>query len=699
MRKAMLSMIFVTILAAAGSAAAGNPLLEPWDAPYGVPPFAEIEVGHYEPAFTATLAAHAAEIATIRDASAPATFANTIESLDTAGDELTRVRTVFYALNGTMTDKDMQAVARTMAPVLSRHRDTITLDGQLFARVDAVYGARGELNLDPEQAKLLEETWKGFVRGGANLDDTAKEELKKLNEEISLVTLQFGENVLNETNRFELVIADESDLAGLPAGVVAAAAEAAAQRGHDGQWVVTLHKPSFIPFLQYAENRELRRQVLAAYAGMGDHDDKYDNKDLLVRIADLRARRAQLLGFPTHAHYVLDDNMARTPEAVYGLLEQVWHPALDRARAEAADMQAIVDAEGGGFALAPWDWRYYAEKVKKQKYDLDEQMLRPYFEMDRVRAGVFAVAGRLWGLEFIRLTDIPVWHEDVETFEVRDRDGSVLAVLMTDYFPRTSKRGGAWMNSMIKQRYVHGERVVPVIYNVGNFTKPTAGTPSLLSMDEVGTMFHEFGHALHGMLSDCRYRRLSSTSVARDFVELPSQIMENWAFESEVLDMYARHYETDEPIPAELKERIRKAKHFNQGFATTEYVAASYLDMDWHTLDEAAGLDANRFEREAMDRIGLIPEIISRYRSPYFRHVFAGGYSAGYYSYLWAEVLDADAFAAFTETGDIFDPGTAQAFREHILSRGGTEDPMELYRRFRGRDPGIEPLLERRGLK
>ncbi len=698
MRKVLLLMTISTTLLGTMGAAAANPLLEEWTAPFGVPPFSALDISHYEPAFAAAIAAHDAEIATIAGNPAPATFANTIEALDAAGAELARVSNVFYSLNGTMTSEPMQAVAKTMAPILSRHRDTILLNGEIFARVDAVHGQRADLDLDAEQAMLLEETWKGFVRGGANLDAPKKEQLKALNEELSLLTVQFGENVLKETNRFELVIDDAADLAGLPAGVVAAAAEAAAQRGHEGKWVVTLHKPSFIPFLQYAEKRALREKVFKAYAGMGDNGDELDNNAILVQIADVRARRAKILGFTTHAHYVLDDNMAGTPEAVYELLQQIWTPAVARAKVEAADMQAIIDADGGDFALEAWDWSFYAEKVKKARYDLDGEMLRPYFEMDRVRTGVFAVAGKLWGLEFVPRSDIPVWHEDVEAFEVRDADGTVLALLMTDYFPRASKRGGAWMNALVKQRYQDGERVIPVIYNVGNFTKPTADTPSLLSMDEVGTMFHEFGHALHGMLSDCRYRRLSGTSVARDFVELPSQIMENWAFEPQVLDLYARHYETDAPIPAELKNKIRNARHFNQGFATTEYVAASFLDMDWHTLEAAAGIDAGTFEDKAMADIGLIPEIISRYRSPYFRHVFAGGYSSGYYSYLWAEVLDADAFAAFTESGDIFDRATAEAFREHILARGGTEDPMELYRRFRGQDPEIEPLLKRRGL-
>ncbi|MFN2370136.1 MAG: M3 family metallopeptidase, partial [Candidatus Krumholzibacteriia bacterium] len=685
MRKALLLMTALTLSAGAAGA---NPLLGEWTAPFGVPPFAEVEVTHYEPAFAAAIAAHEAEIAAIAGDPAPATFANTIEALDTAGAALSRVSSVFFGLNGTMTDDAMQQVARTMAPILSRHRDAINLDADLFRRVEAVWQARADLDLDAEQAMLLEETRKGFVRGGANLDAAAKEQLKAINEELSLLQVRFGENVLKETNRFALVIDDPAGLAGLPRGVVDAAAEAAAARGHEGKWVVTLHKPSFIPFLQYADDRALREQVFKAYAATGDNGDELDNKDVLVRIADLRARRAQLLGYQTHAHYVLDDNMARTPEAVYGLLNRVWEPAVARAAAEAAEMQAIIDAEGGGFTLQPWDWWYYAEKVKQARYDLDERMLRPYFEMGRVREGVFAVAGKLWGLTFERRTDIPVWHDEVETFAVKDRDGSTIAVLMTDYYPRESKRGGAWMNSLIKQRYEDGRRVVPVIYNVGNFTRPTKDTPGLLSMDEVGTMFHEFGHALHGMLSDCRYRSLSGTSVARDFVELPSQIMENWAFEPQVLDMYARHHETGEPMPAELKAKIAAAKHFNQGFATTEYVAASFLDMDWHTLESAAGLEAAAFEDAAMARIGLIPQIIARYKSPYFRHSFGGGYAAGYYSYLWAEVLDADAFAAFKETGDIFDPATAAAFRKHILARGGSEDPMALYRKFRGQEPG-----------
>ncbi|RKZ11965.1 peptidase M3, partial [bacterium] len=522
MRKVLALM---TILATSAGTAGANPLLEAWEAPFGVPPFEAVETAHFEPAFTAALTAHEEEIAAIASDPASPSFTNTVEAIDAAGGELRRVRSVFRLLSGAMTDDDLQAVQRRLAPVLSRHKDAILLNEQLFARVDAVYGQRQKLDLDTEQSRLLSETWKKFVRGGANLPAARKEELKILNEKLALLTVGFGENVLKETNRFELVIDDEEDLAGLPKGVVAAAAAAATQRDKEGQWIITLHKPSFIPFLQYAENRALRQQVFAAYASMCDHGDELDNKGAVVEISDLRARRAALLGFATHAHYVLDDNMAGKPEAVYGLLRKVWDPALARAKGEVIEMQAIIDAEGGDFKLAAWDWWYYAEKVKHAKFDLNEEMLRPYFEMSAVRQGVFDVAGRLWGLQFTPRRDIPVWHEDVAAFEVTDAEGRVMALLMTDYFPRASKRGGAWMNALVKQRYENDQRVVPVIYNVGNFTKPTADTPSLLSMDEVGTMFHEFGHALHGMLSDCRYRSLSGTSVARDFVELPSQVM------------------------------------------------------------------------------------------------------------------------------------------------------------------------------
>jgi peptidyl-dipeptidase Dcp len=443
--------------------------------------------------------------------------------------------------------------------------------------------------------------------------------------------------------------------------------------------------------------------MFEGYIERANHADELDNNATVARIASLRVQRANLLGFPTHAHYVLDDNMAKDPSKVYGLLSEIWKPALARAKEEAVELQAMIDSEtaglpGDSIQLEPWDWWYYAEKVKAARYQLDESMLRPYFELENVRAGLFETVHRLFGLSFVERHDIPVYHPDVKVFEVKEADGTTVAIWYSDYFPRASKRGGAWMSSFRKEEKLDGERIIPLIFNVGNFTKPTSDTPSLLSVDEVGTMFHEFGHALHGMLSDCRYQSLSGTSVARDFVELPSQVMENWAFEPTVLAFYAKHYETGEPIPTELVEKIENSRHFNQGFATTEYLAAAFLDMDWHTLRATDEQDVAAFEEASLKKIGLIDEIVVRYRSPYFRHVFSGGYASGYYSYVWAEVLDADAFEAFKEAGDIFDAKTAKAFREQILARGGSEEPMELYVKFRGKEPGIEPLLARKGL-
>ncbi len=678
-----------------------NPFFTEWDGPFGTPPFDRIKITDYEPAMMRGMADHMAEIATIARNPEFPNFANTIEAMDSAGSLLTTAGNVFGAMNGTMTNDEMQAIAKRLAPVRSQHRDEILLDAELFARVDAVFQQRETLDLDPEQQRLLTETRKRFVRGGANLSQADKVELKKLNEELSVLSLQFGENVLKETNRFEMILENEADLTGLPAAVVEAAAEAAVKRGHEGKWVFTLHKPSLIPFLQYSPRRDLREKMFTGYINVGDNGDDLDNNAILTRLASLRTERANLLGFPSHAAYVLDDNMAKTTDQVYGLLNQLWAPALARATEEAAEFQKMIDqehAKADRFDLAAWDWWYYAEKVKKAKYDLDEEMVRPYFELENVRTGLFDTATKLFGITFVERNDIPVYQEDVKVYEVKEADGTTVAIWFSDYFPRESKRGGAWMSSFRKERYVDGKRVIPVIYNVGNFTKPTAEMPALLSPDEVGTMFHEFGHALHGMLSDCRYEYLSGTSVARDFVELPSQMMENWAFEPEVLATYAKHYRSAEPIPAELIAKLENSKHFNQGFATTEYLAASFLDMDWHSLETVEEQDPDTFEAASMDKIGLIDEIVPRYRSPYFRHIFAGGYSAGYYSYVWAEVLDADGFEAFKESGNLFDPATARSYRDNILARGGSDEPMKLYRQFRGQDPGIAPLLARKGL-
>lgn len=696
----LLSSVGIFMAGAAQAASSENPFLAEWETPFEVPPFDSIKLEHYRPAFEEAMERHKQRIQTIYMQRSAPTFQNTIAALDRGGSLLDRVSNVFFAMTSSMTNDDLQAIAKDIAPKLSQHRDEIFLNELLFQRIKSVRDRREELDLTAEQAKLLDEYYKDFVRGGANLPPDDKERLKEINSRLSVLSVRFGENVLKENNRFELVIDNKADLAGLPDTVIAAAAEAAKERGHEGKWVFTLHKPSMIPFLQYSQKRPLREKIYRGYINRGNHDDELDNKKILAEMVALRVERAKLLGYETHAHYVLEDNMAKAPGKVYELLRDVWAPALKRAKQEVEEMQQLIDEENGGFELASWDWWYYAEKVKKRKYELDEEMLRPYFKLDNVLNGAFEVANRLYGITFEQCNDIPLYHEDVTAYQVKDADGGHLGILYVDYFPRSSKRGGAWMGEFRQQFKINGENKRPIIYNVGNFSKPTENKPSLLSLEEVETLFHEFGHGLHGLLSDCTYKSLAGTEVARDFVELPSQLMENWAIEPAVLKMYARHYRTGEPMPDELIEKIREARHFNQGFATTEYLAASFLDMDWHTqTTPRPDIDVIKFENSCLDKIGLIPEIISRYRSPYFQHIFAGDYSSGYYSYIWAEVLDADAFEAFKETDDIFNQKIATAFRENILERGGTEEPMKLYKKFRGRKPSIEPLLKRRGLK
>lgn len=675
-----------------------NPFFESFNTPFEVPPFDKIENSHYLPAFEEGMKRHNAEIDAIVNNPEPASFSNTIEALDQSGDLLTRVANVFFNIKEAHTNDEMDKIAETVAPLLSQHNDAINLNEKLFERVKAVYEVRETLNLNPEQQRLLSETYKGFVRGGANLPPDKKEELKKINEELSLLTVKFSQNLLAETNNYQLVIDNESDLAGLPQSVISGAAEAAKAANLEGKWVFTLHKPSWIPFLTYSEKRELREKLYKAMYNRGNNGNEYDNKALINQFVNLRIRKAQLMGFDNWASFILDDNMAKTPENVYDLLFKVWEPGLARAKAEARDMQAMIDREGGKFKLASWDWWYYAEKVRKEKYDLDEEQLRPYFELNNVRDGMFAVANKLFGLTFSPLDNMPLFHPECEVFEVKDADGSHVGVLYMDYYPRPSKSGGAWMTNYREQYFRDGKNIRPVVSLTCNFSKPTGGKPALLSYEEVETLYHEFGHGLHGLLSQVHYKSLAGTNVARDFVELPSQIMEHWAAEPEVLKMYARHYETGETIPQELIDKMERSGKFNQGFVTTEFVAAAILDMDYHTLKHEQNIDVEAFEQISMDKAGLIEEIIPRYKSTYFAHIFPGGYSSGYYSYLWAEVLDADAFEAFKETGNIFNPDVAKAFRTNILERGGTADPMELYLKFRGKQPGIEPLLKNRGL-
>jgi peptidyl-dipeptidase Dcp len=673
-----------------------NPLLAAWDTPFGTPPFDKIKDDHYLPAFNKGIEEARREIDAVVNNSESPTFANTVEALEASGSLLDRVNNVFNPLMSANTNDRMQAIAKEVAPLLTQLQDDILLNVKLFERVKAVYARKDELGLSPEQATLLDKTYKDFVRGGANLDETKKAELREINKELAVLNLRFEENVLKEDNGFFLAIDNKEDLAGLPDAVAAAAAEAAREKGQTGKWIFTLHKPSLIPFLTYSEKRDLREKLFKAFIRRGDNNNEFDNKAILAKSASLRVKKAGLLGYKTYADFVLEENMAKTPGGVAKLLDQLWTPALAMAKREARDLQEMIRKDGRDFKLEPWDWWYYAEKVKKAKYDLDDEALRPYFKLENVRDGAFAVAGKLWGLKFIERTDIPIYNPEVKVFEVQETDGRHVGILYTDYFPRSSKGGGAWMNEFRQQSARGGTFVTPLVTNNGNFPRLAGETPSLISFEEALTMFHEFGHALHGLLSRCTYERLSGTSVPSDFVELPSQIMENWAQHPDVIKSYARHYRTGEPIPDELLAKIKRASLFNLGFATVEYMAACYLDMDWHTLSDPAERDPLAFEADSMKKIGLIPEIVVRYRSPYFRHIFSGGYEAGYYSYIWSEVLDADAFEAFKETS-LFDPATALSFRTNILSKGGSEDPMVLYKRFRGREPKVDAVLRRKG--
>jgi len=676
-----------------------NPFLVPYDTPFGVPPFDKIKNADYLPAFREGMKKHDQEIADIAQLTDPATFANTIEALDRSGELLSRVRLTFFNVKEAHTNDSMNVIAAEVAPLLSQHMDAILMNGSLFNRVKAVYDKLETLGLNPEQTRLVSELHKQFVRGGANLSPEKMEELKKINEELSVLDIQFDKNMLNETNGFKLIIEDKADLSGLPESVVAAAADEAKSAGQEGKWVFTLQKPSWIPFLTYSDKRELREKLYKTMYNRCNNGNGNDNKAIIGQYVNLRIRKANLMGYADWASFILDNNMAKKPENVYDLLMKVWNPALVRAKEEAADIQKTIDREGGKFKLESWDWWYYAEKVRKEKFDLDESSLRPYFKLENVLQGSFLVANKLFGISFTKLENMPVYHPDCSAYEVKDADGSHIGIMYTDFYARASKKGGAWMNNYREQfKDKDGRDIRPVVSINGNFPKPVGSDPSLLSFDDVETLFHEFGHALHGLLSKCTYLTISGTNVSRDFVELPSQIMEHWTSQPEVMKEYARHYQTGEVIPGELIEKLNKAGTFNQGFATSEFIAAAILDMNYHTLKETGNLDVNAFEKQSMDKIGLISSIIPRYRSTYFAHAFSWGYSAGYYAYNWAEVLDADAFEAFKETGDIFNPEVARSFRTNILEKGNTDEPMKLYLNFRGKEPGIEPLLRNRGL-
>ncbi len=673
-----------------------NPFFSEYKTPHQVPPFNEIKMEHYLPAIEEGISEQVAEIKAITDNKEDANFDNTILAFDLSGDLLKRASYVFFNQNSANTNDQIQALARDITPKLTTHSNNIMLNKELFAKVKAVYEKRNELNLDVEQLRVVEKYYQDFERNGANLSDEKQAELRKLNDELSMLELKFGENTLAETNKnFKMVVENEADLKGLPADVIAAAAELAKNDSLEGKWMFTLQKPSMIPFLQYAENRELREKLYKGYTNRGNNNNEFDNKQVIEKIVKLRDQRAKLLGFANHAAYTVDVNMAKTPETINEFLMKLWTPALERAKTERADMQAMINKEGGKFELEMWDWWYYAEKVRKAKYDLDEAQLKPYFKLENVVDGMFYVATKLYGVQFIKRTDIPVYNEEAIAYEVQEADGKHIGVFYMDFHPRPGKSNGAWQTGYRDQSYINGQMITPVVSIVCNFTRPAGDVPALLSFDEVTTLFHEAGHAFHALFTHGTYRRTAGV-VARDFVELPSQIMENWAKEPEVLRAYAKHYQTGEVIPEALIAKLVKSAQFNQGFETVEYLAASLLDMDWHT--KTFENDVEAFEKTSMDQIGLIDEIVPRYRSTYFSHIFSGGYSAGYYVYIWAAVLDADAFDAFEQSGDLFNPEYAAKFRT-LLSKCGSDEGMAIYKTFRGQEPSIEPLLKRRGLK
>ncbi|MEN8122307.1 MAG: M3 family metallopeptidase [Bacteroidota bacterium] len=671
-----------------------NPLLAEFDAPFGAPPFEQIKPEHYMPAFEEGMKQQMANVQIILDNKDEPTFENTIEAYMQSSELLNQTSSVFFSLNSANTNKELKKITQEISPKLSAHYDEISLNPKLFEKVKFVYENKANFKLTDEQLFILENMYKGFIRNGANLADDKKEELKAINQELSKLRVQFSQNVLAETNDFKLVIENKDDLAGLPEAVIATAAETAAKDSMEGKWIFTTQKPSMIPFLQYADNRELRKEIYHAYTHRGNNNNENDNKEIIAKIIKLRVQAANLLGYDNHASYRLEPRMAKNPDKALELLNQLWEKALPVAKNEAEELQKNIDAEGGNFKLDTYDWWYYAEKLRKQKYDLDENEIRPYLKLENVREGAFMVANKLYGITFKEIEDIPKPHPDALAFEVKEANGDHVGILYMDFHPRESKRGGAWCGDYRGHEVKNGKEINPLVTVVCNFTKATADKPALISPDEASTLFHEFGHALDGLFSKTSYSR---SFIAWDFVELPSQIMEHWAFEPDVLKMYAKHYETGEVIPDELIEKIKNSGHFNQGFATVEYLAASLLDIAYHTINEPNDIDVIEFEKEYLNSIGLISEIESRYRTTYFSHI-NGGYDAGYYSYIWAGVLDNDAFEAFKETS-LFDQATASAFRKNVLELNGIKDAMEMYLAFRGKEPVIEPLLKNRGLK
>lgn len=678
--------------------APGAVFLTEFTTPFGVPPFDQITLEDYMPAFKAGMAEQQKEVDAIVNQEAAPNFENTIVALDQSGELLRRVSAVFFGLNSANTNDDMQALSRELSPLLSKNSDDTRLNPALFARIKTVYENQESMNLNKEQKKLLEETYKSFVRGGANLNADKQARLRELNSETSMLQLTFGQNMLKETNAFQLIIDNKDDLSGLPESLVLNAEAAARTAGMEGKWLFTLHNPSVMPFLQYSDKRYLREKIFNGYINRGNNNNDADNKEVVRMLIALRLEKAQLMGYDDYASFVLEDRMAKSSDKVYALLDEIWTPALGKAKEELVDIHAEIKKEGGNFEAEGWDWRYYFEKAKKAKFDLDENQVRPYLKLENVRDGAFYVANKLYGITFTPVSNIPLPHSEAEAFECKDKDGTHLGILYMDYFPRASKRGGAWCGTYRSQTYQDDKRQGPVVTIVCNFSQPAPGQPALLSADEAETLFHEFGHGLHNLFKDVHYYGVSG--VPRDFVELPSQIMEHWVFEPEVLKVYAKHFQTGEVIPAELIEKLDKSGKYGQGFATTEYLAASLLDMDFHILKEVhEGADMVKLEATVLGDRGLLKQIPPRYRTTYFNHTMGGGYTAGYYSYIWAEVLDSDAYQAFKESGDIFNPEAAAKFRTYILTPGGIDDAMDMYKNFRGKEPNTDPLLKNRGLK
>ena len=680
-----------------------NPFLKKYNTEFEIPPFSKIDESDFMPAFTMGIDAHKKEIDSIIKNYENPSFENVIIALEKSGSLLDRVGAVFFNLSGSTSNEEIQNIEKDISPILSQHYDSISLNPKIFKKIKYLWDNIDNLNLSIEERKILEEKYKNFIRNGALLEGDVKEKYSSINQEISKLSVKFSQNLLAETNNFEIIL-NENDLDGLPDDIIALAKEEADKKYKETKdsiykykYIFTPHRSSLYPFLTYSKRRDLREKLYKGYIMRGDNNNEFDNKEITAKISSLRVERANLLNFETHAHYVLDNTMAKTPEAVYGLLDQLWQPALSRASKELEELQSLVNKEGGNFKIASWDWWYYSEKLRKEKYDLNDEELKEFFTLDNTIDGIFKTANKLFGLSFSERFDIELYHEDARVWEVRDKDGSHLGIYIGDYYTRSSKRGGAWMSTFKDQSNFDGKER-PIVVNVCNFPPPSNDKPSLLNLEHVTTLFHEFGHALHGLVTNTEYKSLSGTSVSRDFVEFPSQVLEHWAVEPELLKSYAKHYKTGESIGDDLILKMQNASKFNQGFANVEYLAASYLDMDWHSLTTNEIQDTVEFEKNSLKKIGLIDEIVSRYRTTYFQHIYSSSYSAGYYSYIWAAVLDSDAFSRFKNSGEIFNKDLAEKYRKYILEKGGTEDPMELYRSFAGSNPEISALLNDRGL-